>query len=273
MSYQLICSDIDGTLLDANRALSAATREQVARLKDHVPFVLISSRMPASMRLLQAELGITDHPLICYNGGLVIENGNPTPHYLASHPIPIEVLAHLAGMNLQTPVNLSLYCFEDWFVEAHDYWTNREINNTRVQPVVRPLQDSLAAFQASQTSPHKIMCMGDEAGIDQIEAELDARFGDTVHRYRSKPTYLEIASREISKASALEYLLKETYGFGMESVIAFGDHFNDIEMLKSVGMGVAVANAKPEVIAISNGITEANIEDGVAKGLMKHFPV
>ena len=67
MECKLICSDIDGTLLDANRQLSKETIAAVQRVKSKIPFLLISSRMPKSMRLLQSELGTMETPLIAYN--------------------------------------------------------------------------------------------------------------------------------------------------------------------------------------------------------------
>jgi len=71
MTYKLICSDIDGTLLNKDKELSTATIREIKRLS-HIPFVLISSRMPKAMRHLQHELGNTDAPIIAYNGGLIL---------------------------------------------------------------------------------------------------------------------------------------------------------------------------------------------------------
>jgi hydroxymethylpyrimidine pyrophosphatase-like HAD family hydrolase len=50
----------------------------------------------------------------------------------------------------------------------------------------------------------------------------------------------------------------------LEDIIAFGDNYNDIEMLENVGCGVAVKNAREEVKAISNYVTLKNTDDGVA---------
>jgi HAD superfamily hydrolase (TIGR01484 family) len=72
MHYKLICSDIDGTLLDINRKLSSETIEAVKRIHPSIPFILVSSRMPKSIRLLQKELDTYDSPLIAYNGALII---------------------------------------------------------------------------------------------------------------------------------------------------------------------------------------------------------
>ena len=89
-------------------------------------------------------------------------------------------------------------------------------------------------------------------------------FGEALHAYRSKATYLEIASKDISKLSALAHLLHQKFDFDLSQVVAFGDNYNDIELLNGVGLGVAVANAKEEVKAVANQITLSNLEDAVA---------
>ena len=86
-----------------------------------------------------------------------------------------------------------------------------------------------------------------------------------INVYRSKSTYIEVSNIEQDKASALALLLKKKYPqIEMNHVVAFGDNYNDATLLEKVGLGVAVANARKEIIANSNHITKANIEDGVA---------
>ena len=52
--------------------------------------------------------------------------------------------------------------------------------------------------------------------------------------------------------------------------MAFGDNYNDMEMLKEVGLGIAVANAREEVKAVADEITHASIDDGVAYMIDKY---
>jgi len=100
---------------------------------------------------------------------------------------------------------------------------------------------------------------------------LEKEFPEIVG-YRSKPTYLEISHASISKKTAIEFLLKAKYpNLSVEDVLAFGDNYNDVEMLKSVGLGVAVQNAREEVLAVANQITAGNKEDGVAIFLENYF--
>jgi hydroxymethylpyrimidine pyrophosphatase-like HAD family hydrolase len=78
-----------------------------------------------------------------------------------------------------------------------------------------------------------------------------------------------LAPKSVSKLSAIQLLLKDDET--IKDVIAFGDNYNDVEMLKHVGCGVAVANAREEVKAISDYTTLSNTENGVALFIQQHL--
>jgi hypothetical protein len=113
--------------------------------------------------------------------------------------------------------------------------------------------------------------MGDAAKIDALYQTLLQRLGNQLHLYRSKDTYLEIAAKPISKATGLKKILDQGYAIEMNEVVAFGDGYNDIDLLQQVGWGVAVENAFPEVKAVANEITKHHKEDGVASTLARIF--
>jgi hypothetical protein len=114
--------------------------------------------------------------------------------------------------------------------------------------------------------------MGDETEIDVLYKALENSFSSEIMCYRSKPTYIEISHRSVSKKTAIDVLLNSCYtNITMENVVAFGDNYNDIEMLKAVGLGVAVSNAIEEVLQIANKVTDTNKNDGVAKVIKELF--
>jgi hydroxymethylpyrimidine pyrophosphatase-like HAD family hydrolase len=57
----------------------------------------------------------------------------------------------------------------------------------------------------------------------------------------------------------------------MNQVIAFGDNFNDLSMLQSAGLGVAMGNAVDEVKACADLIIDDNTETGIAKVINQYF--
>lgn len=86
---------------------------------------------------------------------------------------------------------------------------------------------------------------------------------DRMGVFRSEPYFLELVPKGIDKAQSLAVLLKEI-GMTKDEMIAVGDGFNDLSMIKYAGLGVAMANAQPVVRENADYITLSNDEDGVA---------
>lgn len=267
MRYKIVFSDIDGTLLNEHRELSEPTIEQIKKLKDKIPFILVSARMPAAMKHLQKELEIEDLPVICYNGGLVLVNDE----VVSSTEIPLEIVKDIVDVNSEINCHLSLYHQDEWYVPEFDEWAQKEERNTKVKPEVKPNYEVVKLWEKQKKGTHKIMAMGEESKIEKIKVYLKEKYDNQLHLYRSKSTYLEIANKRISKYSAIEMLLKDVYNLKPEEAIAFGDNYNDVEMLKKVGYGVAVGNARQEAKDVCQVHAAKSIEDGVAKSLMKIF--
>ena len=61
--------------------------------------------------------------------------------------------------------------------------------------------------------------------------------------------------------------LGELLGLEKNQVMACGDSENDLEMLRAVGLGVAMANAALEIRSQADVVTASNDEDGVALAL------
>lgn len=270
MPYKIVFTDIDGTLLDAHRDLSAHTIAQIKRLQPQIPVVLVSARMPRQMTHLQEKLEILNTPLICYNGALVLAD-NQIVH---SQEIEIAVARSLVLFNESrgaNKVHISLFHQDEWFVETYDYWAQREENNTKAAPDIKSNSDAIQYLSQAQKGVHKITCMGEAAHIEEMFAFLHTHYRDSLHLYRSKDTYIEIASKEVSKLTGIRKLLDAHYKMELQDVVAFGDNYNDTEMIAAVGHGVAVANARDEVKAVAKAITAHHKEDGVAKYLEKIF--
>ena len=269
MSLTIAFTDIDGTLLNKERVPSLALQTEVARITaQNIPFVLISSRMPSAMYHIQKDLAITNTPIICYNGGLILVDHKS----IHSTEIPVSILEVIADLNTEKKFHISLYNNDDWYVEEMDFWAKREENNTKVTPSIKSIEAVLKDWKTNNKGAHKVMCMGDKEELDIVMERLTLAFPDELHLYRSKDTYIEIANKEISKLTGIKTLLNNSYGhLSLENCIAFGDNYNDIEMLTAVKMGVAVQNAKDEVLAIADDITDTNHNDGVAKAIQKHL--
>ena len=271
-TIRAICTDIDGTLLDSRRELSQYTIETIQQLSPVMPVILASSRMPSAMRHLQNELSILEHPLICYNGGYVLRchSGGETD-VLYSSQIPLAICEQILTLAKPTSVHISLYHEDNWYAPGIDEWTTREATITKVSPILKAGEEVLDLWQKSRQGAHKVMIMGPATEIKLLERALQEMFSNELHVYHSRSTYLELAPKVISKASALQLLLKQLYNIDLSEVIAFGDNYNDVELIQAVGLGIAVANARDEVKAVAKEIALDSKQDGVANALYKHL--
>ena len=86
----------------------------------------------------------------------------------------------------------------------------------------------------------------------------------------SKPHYLEIMAPGISTGAALRLLLRHL-GLNASEVMAIGDGPNDLDMLRTAGIGVAVGNAPPEVLAGVKYIVSSSDRDGVAEAVERYI--
>ena len=83
--------------------------------------------------------------------------------------------------------------------------------------------------------------------------------------------YFEFTAKGVDKAKALSAVLP-SLGIAREELIAFGDGHNDLSMLQYAGIGVAMANAVPQLKDAADEVTLSNNADGIAAALLKHIP-
>lgn len=272
VGYKVVCSDVDGTLLNAKRELGTEIIRSVKLLNTRqIPFVMVSARMPKAMRPLQIMLG-SHHPIVCYNGAYIESelkvDGRGVE--LFSNPIEIEPFLGLLSYMKGNGIHFGTYYKDEWFANQEDYWTRREMNNTRINPEIKDMEFMHHHFEAMNHGPHKIMIMGDFEKIDPLEDELRHRFGEFVDIYRSKDTYLELNAKAVSKSTSLD-VLSTHFNRPTSEFMAFGDNYNDVSMIRKAGWGVAVRNARNEAKVVANEITDSNLDDGVAKIINKYF--
>jgi len=265
MSYQLLCSDLDGTLLSTKSDVSDFTIAQIARIKNHMQIILVSARMPKAMRYLQEDLAITYEPIICYNGALVIAGDKE----LASVVISADQLQLIYQMAKPFGILLGLYHKDEWYVSQDSERVQKEIKHTKCEPIFKDTSETISAWQQQDNGAHKIMLMGTKESSDVVFRMLQQQLKEHLNLYRSNDTLIEIVPKSISKLGAIQSLLSSNQS--MRDVIAFGDNYNDIDMLQAAGCGVAVANARAEVKAIANHIARKNTEEGVAIFIEQHL--
>ncbi|MBD0779032.1 HAD family hydrolase [Maribacter sp. ANRC-HE7] len=267
MNHKILCSDLDGTLLSTKSDVSDFTISEIQRIKPTTKIILVSARMPKSMRYIQKDLGIEHEPIICYNGALVLD-GQKEIH---SSIIDIEPLESLYELCIEHDIKLGLYFKDEWYVEENSERVTKEINNTKTVPVYQKNSKTLKDWKKRKIGAHKIMLMGTFETIERIAPKLKADYSHIMNIYRSNDTLIEVSPKTVSKLSAIALLIKNSHT--LKDIIAFGDNYNDAEMLELVDCGIAMGNARKEVKTIADHTTLANTQNGVAHFLKQNFKI
>ena len=267
MKPRLLCSDLDGTLLSTKSDVSDFTVSELNRIKAAMRIILVSARMPNGMRYLQKRLGIEEQPIICYNGALILDNERE----IHSTTIPLNIVNEIFNYCAPLKTALGLYYKDEWFVPGNSERVQKEIKYTRTNAIFRPTTETLADWETRGLGTHKIMLMGTKKSSDVLMPILDEKLGSVINSYRSNDTLIEIAPKTVSKLTAIKQLLKpeET----LADVLAFGDNYNDLDMLDYCGIGVAVGNARDEVKKIADFVTSNNTQNGVAQFVRQHLVI
>ena len=89
-----------------------------------------------------------------------------------------------------------------------------------------------------------------------------------IYVVRSYKYFCEIANKEATKGNAIK-ILAEEYGITIDEVMAIGDQNNDIEMVETAGVGVAMGNGTEEIKACANYVTDTVQNNGFVKAIDK----
>jgi Cof subfamily protein (haloacid dehalogenase superfamily) len=259
--YRLLFLDVDGTLLTSDQRITDRTRRAIDRAKQHGLRVSLSTGRIFSSAKAYADAVGADAPLILCNGARIQtpDRGEVLHEWRLDASLARVALDALK----QWDVHVSLFHDEAIYIAE---WNDRARESARKDGVTFVPVGDLASKLGR--APLKMMIIGDIATIDGLEAHLrsvyDCLGGNGPAVVRTEPTYLEIWNRDTSKGTAARWIA-DRLGIRLDEVIAFGDSLNDLDLLRSVGLGVAMANGHDELKRAVRRVASSNDQDGVAE--------
>jgi Cof subfamily protein (haloacid dehalogenase superfamily) len=219
--------------------------------------IVVTGRMVQSVRrfLEPAQL---DEPVICYQGAVVADADGK---WLRHEPIPLALAREVIGLVEGLGFGLNVYVDDELYVSAVTSGSRgyAEFQHLQIHEVGNLLE-------WLREPPTKLVCVGDPAELDGVEARMKAQFGDRLYISKSLPYFLEFAASGVTKGAGLDFLAAHM-GFTRERTIAFGDGENDVELVEWAGFGIAVENAHARVKAVADWICPSAQEQGVAQVL------
>ena len=255
---KMVATDVDGTLLDGERRISAENLNAIATaVADGITVCLASGRLYTTLKPIAEAAGLTCPMVMCNGAYAETAAGLAVVDECVGKAAQVAVLEyaklHNVHVNVYEPKKVTVSQNGEFYAMYQD---RVKIGSILSDP------DSMQALRAT-----KLIFIDHPNEIQRYYAHfrpLAQALG--VDLTTSEPEYLEFLPKGANKGTALDRLSAHL-GINQAEVAAIGDYYNDMEMVKWAGLGGAVANAVPELLAAADVVVASNEEAGLSEFL------
>lgn len=256
---KLVVTDLDGTLLNENSAVSEVTRKTVQKLIDSgVKFAIATGRGLNSTKKIKDVIG-HDIYLICNNGATIYDTNEKKIFELAMNKSEVEtVITYFREKNLIYNGMYDDNIFTDEGTEESVKTIEKGFNIVKVK--------DLDEFPIMT----KILVKNDPQVIVDLQKDMLKKFSSFLDITISSPICLDVVHKNCTKGEGVKVISKRL-NISPNEIMVFGDGGNDFEMLKVAGHPVIMENGLPILKEKIKNVAPNNTEDGVAKYLKMYF--
>jgi len=271
--YRLLALNIDGTLLRSNGRLQASTKEAIDFVKEKEVYVtLVTNRHFQSAKKLAKALKL-DSFLVTHGGAFISENlDEPFYEKRLSEDLTFNLVQVLENFNCNIRLTHERFSIGNRKKIASNLLSKSILNtsDSMFYPVqfVDSLGDTLRDEPVSATKIDVHFKYDEEK--EEAEKLIQEAFDEVDLKTSSKSKSFEIVRKGVSKENGLRALASHLK-IPLHETVAIGDSDDDIEMIKSAGLGVAMWNAPFEVKHAADWVTRSNNQQGVAYMVKEHF--
>jgi Cof subfamily protein (haloacid dehalogenase superfamily) len=280
--YKLIAIDIDGTLLNSRGELSARTKDVVRRVTSSgVEVVLTSGRVSESVSFIANEVNASKY-IICDNGALIYDNDEKG--IISASYINKDTVLKLVETCVENNIYYMVFTTKRIIVRdlkhmALAFYKKRHNLKEETSGMAEIVFGGIELIKESEEPFTRIVvCDQDRVIYNSIVHKLQSFDGvelmavphvsnkiirDGDREIFISYSYAELLAKGTNKWTAITKLA-DKLNIKHDEVMAIGDNFNDIEMIKNAGLGVAVSNGSPVAKAVAEVIAPSNDQDGVA---------
>lgn len=253
---KLVALDMDGTLLDSQKKIPPDFIPWV-RQHPHIKTVIASGRQ---YHTLEHDMAPIKDSLIfiAENGGLVFEKGKTIYSNVMTEKNISDCLSLIAHVPGATPIlcgTNSAYLQEpdaDAKKGALIYYIRHDFRDDIIQAASEDQIVKIAIYIKNKAAEDSMKY------FDDIDSSLSVVV--------SGDSWIDIANASVNKGNAIK-AIQDRLHIKPEESMAFGDYFNDIEMLQNCGESYCMENGHPSVKAAAKYITSSNDDNGVMKVL------
>lgn len=272
--FTLICSDLDGTLLDDSSQITPYSAEMIARARaEGAIFCLTSGRPPAMMAAYQAQLGL-DSPIIANNGSVVCL---PQAQACLYHrPIPPAPALDFLSFCEESGFDWAVFTQTDIYTQNSPARLRRygEYNALAAIQGVQPVRTHIVTAQAAAQvlAARCALRISVVFRSGQEEALLEEYFSQPrgLTHVHSTPESYDVLAPGVNKWDGI-LAVSRYYGVPEERICVFGNDINDMEMVARAKTAFAVSNAEPPLFGLSPIVIGSNREEGVAHAIRRYI--
>ena len=262
---RLVALDLDGTLFNSRKVITQRTLDALRGALEQGVFVVPATGRPV-IGLPQALLALPGlRYALTSNGARVWD--------LAEQQAVAEFLMEKPQVEATLRVLESCDCITDLFVDGQRISIASQ--HARLERIIAPamlnymrstrneVENIYAWLAESSALPEKVsVTFSDLEERNDAWRRLDA-LGLGLELSSSLPKNLEVNAPGVTKGKGLAALAAHL-GLAREQLMACGDSGNDLAMIETAGLGVAMGNAEDAIKAVAGYVTTSNDEDGVA---------
>ena len=268
---KMVSMDLDETLLTTDKVITESFESFVKKLKSNniIPVVATGREYYSAHKFVGNKVDID---LICNNGNVIRDNLSGKVHYV--NPISDEDLKRVMAFDDNDKVFTSLHIQRDDGIDLvykKKNFTNFE--GTYVD-AFRGRNLGLDNFDNLEGNPLSIVFAGSHDDLvslrNRMRDEISDRFNFHIMKIRREPKWmLEVLQKSGDKFYGVKKYA-EIRGIDLKDVAAIGDDSNDVMLIKSVGLGIAMKNGVERLREAADVVSDFdNNSDGAVKILDK----
>ncbi|MCL1935769.1 MAG: Cof-type HAD-IIB family hydrolase [Defluviitaleaceae bacterium] len=268
--YKMIFVDVDGTLCDVNHKVSEKNKKAIHKaIKNNIDIVLCSGRTPVSLITICEE--IVDYNakyFIGFNGASILKNNPITDVYknTLDKDLSLEILERLEKhAKNDSDICIATYPKPEQIIMQNAPDNLGSIMDKEIEKI--NIKENISKH--INTDVRKIMAVSENEKLQNIAKDFKSIIKDRYTMVFTSPYILEFVPINVNKGSAISFLC-EHIGISLDDVVTFGDSFNDIEMIKLAGLGVAIENAVEELKECANYITKSDCNNSALEELVDY---
>lgn len=263
LKIKIVFFDIDGTLTNSNKVMSENTINTLNKLIEKNIFIVLCSGRANSYIKQYLKLINKSKYSISNNGALIYDND--LNKIIISHTLYSKDLEYLWNYSNDTKSGFIINTI-------NNKYSNNFVKNKKDKIIVDKLSD------AKEDKVQLVISNDDINIMKELEIYINNKTNlkvinksfDYLNEIKDGYYFFDVVNKNVSKGNAINDLLK-VLNINKKNSLCFGDSINDIDMFKSVGISVAMANAIEDLKNIADYIADTNDEDGISKFFDKYL--